>query len=724
MADIKISALPVASTVSDADIVVINQSGTTKTATRALVRGTIPSGTVTSVIGGTGLSGGTITSSGTLAVQYGTTANTSAQGNDSRLSDSRTPTAHKSTHATGGSDALSAGDIGAAASSTTITAGTGLSGGGDLTANRTLSVSYGNTAGTAAQGNDSRLSDSRTPTTHALTHAAGGSDAITVNVASQVTGVLGTANGGTGVTTSVGSNSVVLRDSNANIVANAFIGTLSTITASASQVVLLRSSSVENLVIGSGGQTIKLPDATTLTPGSTFGFNNNQSSGAILVNNNSNTLVVSVPSGGYSVVSLLDNATAAGTWERHEQAPSNVSWSTNTFDYTGSITSATWNGNAVAVNRGGTGAATQQAAINTLAGATTSAQFLRGNGTNVVMSAIQASDVPTLNQNTTGTAANVTGTVAIGNGGTGATTQQAALNAISGTQTAGYHFRSDGTNVSLQPLNVSDVTAGTLAIANGGTGASTAQSAISNFGVGMRMVEAQFTAGLVGTMNTGVSPNTFTVTAVGAQNPDGYTVSVGDIVAFPLQGGGTSTQNGFWQVTTLGDGVTQAVFTRPSWFSGTVKNTMYMTRFGTTQAGYVMSVVGPVGNTEIIVGTGSISVYRVSYRSANAITGVNAFTGIQTFQANGTAVNKCPFSFASGVALMSATQPHAVEWFNDQMYLTNAAGVRTTNTNHVAIPATATSTGQVGQISVDNTGSWLYVCTATNVWKRVLLTTF
>ena len=36
--------------------------------------------------------------------------------------------------------------------------------------------------------------------------------------------------------------------------------------------------------------------------------------------------------------------------------------------------------------------------------------------------AIVAADIPTLNQNTTGTAANVTGTVAIGNGGTGATT--------------------------------------------------------------------------------------------------------------------------------------------------------------------------------------------------------------------------------------------------------------------------------------------------------------
>jgi hypothetical protein len=41
--------------------------------------------------------------------------------------------------------------------------------------------------------------------------------------------------------------------------------------------------------------------------------------------------------------------------------------------------------------------------------------------------AIVAADIPTLNQNTTGTAANVTGTVAIANGGTGAITAGAAL---------------------------------------------------------------------------------------------------------------------------------------------------------------------------------------------------------------------------------------------------------------------------------------------------------
>lgn len=47
---------------------------------------------------------------------------------------------------------------------TKVVAGTGLSGGGDGSADRTLSVIYGTTLNTAAQGNDSRLSDARAPT--------------------------------------------------------------------------------------------------------------------------------------------------------------------------------------------------------------------------------------------------------------------------------------------------------------------------------------------------------------------------------------------------------------------------------------------------------------------------------------------------------------------------------------------------------------------------------
>jgi hypothetical protein len=125
-----------------------------------------------------------------------------------------------------------------------------------------------------------------------------------------------------------------------------------------------------------------LPDATTLANGINYTFNNNQSSGTIVVKNNSSTTVATVQSGGFVEVILLSNATAAGSWDLHNFAPSNVSWSTNTFDYSGSITSATWNGTAVAINRGGTGQTTASAAFNALSPITSTGDLILGNGTN------------------------------------------------------------------------------------------------------------------------------------------------------------------------------------------------------------------------------------------------------------------------------------------------------------------------------------------------------
>jgi hypothetical protein len=57
-----------------------------------------------------------------------------------------------------------------------------------------------------------------------------------------------------------------------------------------------------------------------------------------------------------------------------------------------------------------------------------------------VFRALVAADVPTLNQNTTGTAANVTGTVAIANGGTGATAAATALSNLGGAPLASPTF--------------------------------------------------------------------------------------------------------------------------------------------------------------------------------------------------------------------------------------------------------------------------------------------
>jgi hypothetical protein len=60
----------------------------------------------------------------------------------------------------------------------TLSAGTGLTGGGDLSANRTFTVDFGTASGKVCQGNDARLSDARTPTTHKTSHATGGTDAL------------------------------------------------------------------------------------------------------------------------------------------------------------------------------------------------------------------------------------------------------------------------------------------------------------------------------------------------------------------------------------------------------------------------------------------------------------------------------------------------------------------------------------------------------------------
>jgi hypothetical protein len=125
------------------------------------------------------------------------------------------------------------------------------------------------------------------------------------------------------------------------------------------------------------------------------------------------------------------------------------------------------------VTNGGTGQTTAQSAMNAFAGAVTSGSYLRGNGTNVVMSTIQAADVPTLNQNTSGTAAGLSTTLAIASGGTGQTTANAALNALLPAQTNNRLLKSNGTNTSFAQASLTTDVTGTLPVTNGGTGTTT-----------------------------------------------------------------------------------------------------------------------------------------------------------------------------------------------------------------------------------------------------------
>ena len=198
--------------------------------------------------------------------------------------------------------------------------------------------------------------------TGGVTSFSAGSTGLTPSSATTgaitLAGTLAVANGGTGVTTSTGASSVVLRDANSNITANSLFEGFTSVAAAGTTTTLTAASAPTYVVTGSGGQTYKLPDATTLPAGALFSFNNNQTSGTVVVQNSTGTTLATLQSGAFIDFTLLVNSPAAGTWDTHAQTPSNVSWSTNTLDWAGSITSSTWNGVTVAANRGGTAQST------------------------------------------------------------------------------------------------------------------------------------------------------------------------------------------------------------------------------------------------------------------------------------------------------------------------------------------------------------------------------
>ena len=191
---------------------------------------------------------------------------------------------------------------------------------------------------------------------------------------------------------------------------NTDVSAFASIAATGGTTVLTSSSAPNYVVTGSGGHTFQLPNATTLPNGIIFSFNNNQSSGTIVVKNNSSTTIETLQSGGCVSIVLLSNSIAAGSWDEHNYAPTNVSWSTNTLDYAGSITSATWNGNAVAYNRGGTGQSSAFVAGGIVYGSTTSALAVTAIGTTGQVLTSAGAGTPTWTTPTTGTVTSVSGT--------------------------------------------------------------------------------------------------------------------------------------------------------------------------------------------------------------------------------------------------------------------------------------------------------------------------
>jgi hypothetical protein len=211
---------------------------------------------------------------------------------------------------------------------------------------------------------------------------------------------------------------------------------------------------------------------------------------------------------GYTGVVVLTASDISGLGTIASQAANNITITG------GSITGIT----DLAVADGGTGASTASGARTNL-GLVIGTDVLAPNG-----SAASLTSFPTLNQNTTGTASNVTGTVAVANGGTGATTASGArtnLGLVIGTDV----LSPTGSAASLTSFptfnqnttgTASNVT-GTVAIANGGTGATTAGAALTALG------------------------------AYAASNPSGYTSNTGTVTSITAGtglSGGTITSSG------------------------------------------------------------------------------------------------------------------------------------------------------------------------------------
>ena len=190
------------------------------------------------------------------------------------------------------------------------------------------------------------------------------------------------------------------------------------------------------------------------------------------------------------------------------------------------------------INKGGTGQTTANAAFNALAPAQTANRLLKSDGTNTSF----AQAVLTTD---------VTGTLPLANGGTGQTTAQAAMNALAGTQTNNRVLRSDGTNTTLSQVVLTTDVSGTLPVTNGGTGAATFTSGVLLQGNGTAAVTAATAANIVSAIgSTAVTLSTDSTNALGynqtwqavtrAENTT-YTNSTGKPIAW------------YWAVTSGGN---------------------------------------------------------------------------------------------------------------------------------------------------------------------------
>ena len=289
---------------------------------------------------------------------------------------------------------------------------------------------------------------------------------------------VGVSYGGTGVTASSGANSVVLRDANQNTSLNNIFRNITSTVSAAGTTVLTAASSFTQVLTGTTTQTYQLPDATTLTNGASFQFNNNSTGNMFIVDNGSNP-IATIDNGGVAQLFLTSTSTANGTWDTHGFIPENIEWGTNSLYLNSTvITGGTWNGGTIGTAYGGTGLTTFTSGGALYATSTSSLT----SGTLPVTAGGTAATTFTANGVLYGSGTSALGVTSAG------TTGQVLLANTSGAPTWGSvpstgavtSFQTSLNGLTPSTASTGAVTlAGTLGISSGGTGQTTATAAFN-----------------------------------------------------------------------------------------------------------------------------------------------------------------------------------------------------------------------------------------------------